>query len=167
MAGKFCDLVVGPVQRAVTIGRPQTRAPTRPGVLGSVLVTAGAMLGIFAVVNSESHGILAASTDGELIAAIVLLTGFFALKSRPSPILPPRDTPAHADRHLRGSGDDGRRDVRVLLSLLAVLRAQPRPEPHHDRPAFLPQTLLMAVMSLSLTARLVKRFGNLRPMFAE
>ncbi len=32
--------------------------------------------------------------------------------------------------------------------------------------AFLPQTLLVAVMSLSLTARLVKRFGNLRVMFA-
>ena len=61
-----------------------------------MLVTAGAMLGIFAVVNSESHGILDASTDGELIAAIVLLTGFFALESRPaSPILPPRAMRRH------------------------------------------------------------------------
>ncbi len=56
-----------------------------------MLVTAGAMLGIFAVVNSESHGILAASTDGESIAAIVLLTGFFALESRPASPIDPDD----------------------------------------------------------------------------
>lgn len=130
-----------------------------------MLVTAGAMLGIFVVVNSESHNILAASTDGELIAAIVLLTGFFALKSRPaSPILPPRAMRRHtlivtcAVRAMMVVG----MFAPLYLSSLYIERVRDL-NPITTGLAFLPQTLLLvAVMSLSLTARLVKRFCNLR-----
>jgi hypothetical protein len=58
-------------------------------VVGSILVTAGALLGIFAVVGAESHGILAASTIAPFVVAVGLLISFVAWESRAkNPILP-------------------------------------------------------------------------------
>ena len=58
-------------------------------VLGSVLITAAAMIGIYAIVGSEDHGLLSARTLGLAGVAAVLLGAFLAVERRvASPILP-------------------------------------------------------------------------------
>ena len=60
-------------------------------VLGSVLVTAGLMLGVYAVVKSSDYGWGSARTLGVRAAALALIAAFFVLESRlAKPIMPLR-----------------------------------------------------------------------------
>ena len=60
-------------------------------VVGSVLITAGLMTGVYAVVKSSTYGWGSARTLGVLGAAFALIIGFVAVESRlPKPIMPLR-----------------------------------------------------------------------------
>jgi EmrB/QacA subfamily drug resistance transporter len=135
-------------------------------VLGSMLVTAAMMLGAYAIVTSTSYGWASAHTLGFGAVAIALLVGFVILESRLSnPIMPLRifRVPGLATSSL----------IRGLLItgmyasfFIGVLYLQ------HVRHygvlqtgvAFLPQTVVLAALSFRVTARVVTRFGPLRPL---
>jgi EmrB/QacA subfamily drug resistance transporter len=130
-------------------------------VLGSILVTAALMVGIYAIVEATTYGWASAHTLGFGGAAVVLLVAFGALEARlANPIVPPRI--------LRLRGLAGSSVVRGLLVtgmystfffgalyMEHVLHYGPTP----TGLAFLPWTLSVAALSLGVTTRLVGRFG--------
>jgi EmrB/QacA subfamily drug resistance transporter len=137
-------------------------------VLGSVLVTVAMMLGAYAIVTSTRYGWGSAHTLGFGGAAIALLGSFIALQTRlRNPIMPLRI--------FRVPGLGASSAVRGLLVVgmfasffIGVLYLE-----HvlgygvlETGLAFLPQTLVLAVLSLGITARLVTRFGPRAPLLA-
>ena len=82
---------------ALLLGRALIRATPGRGldqgvdVLGSVLVTAALMLGIYAIVEAPGSGWLSRHTLGLALVTGALLVGFALLQARlANPILPPR-----------------------------------------------------------------------------
>jgi EmrB/QacA subfamily drug resistance transporter len=134
--------------------------------LGSLLVTAAMVLGAYAIVTSASYGWGSAHTLGFAAASLALLAGFVALEARlRNPIMPLRI--------FRVPGLAASSVVRGLLItgmyasfFVGVLYLQ------HVRGygvlqtglAFLPQTLVLAALSLGVTARIVNRFGSRGPL---
>jgi EmrB/QacA subfamily drug resistance transporter len=135
----------------------------RQGVdwLGSVLVTAATMIGVYAIVTSTDFGWLSAHTLGFGAAAIALLALFVAWEARiENPILPLRI--------LRLRGLMGSSAVRAFLVtgmftsffLGALYLEHVLGYGEVDTGlAFLPMTLIVGALSLGITARLVARFG--------
>ena len=133
-------------------------------VLGSVLITAAAMIGIYAIVGSEDHGLLSARTLGLAGVATALLGTFLAVERRvASPILPLEIMRlrslmiACGVRALMVCGMWATFFVGALY-LERVLGMGPVAA----GAAFLPQTLTVAAFSLGPTARLTARFGERR-----
>ena len=133
-------------------------------VLGSFLITAAAMIGIYAIVGSEDHGLLSARTLGLAGVAAVLLGAFLAVERRvASPILPLEIMRlrslmiACGVRALMVCGMWATFFVGALY-LERVLGMGPVAA----GAAFLPQTLTVAAFSLGPTARLTARFGERR-----
>jgi EmrB/QacA subfamily drug resistance transporter len=133
-------------------------------VLGSVLITLAAMIGIYAIVGSEDHGLLSARTLGLAGVAAALLGSFLAVERRvPSPILPLEIMRlrslmvASGVRALMVCGMWATFFVGALY-LERVLGFGPVAA----GAAFLPQTLTVAAFSLGPTARLTARFGERR-----
>lgn len=130
-------------------------------VLGSVLVTAAMMVGIYAIVDAADYGWASAHTLGLGAGAAVLLAAFLGLEARlANPIMPLRIL------RLRGlTGSSGVRGLVFLgvyasfffgaLYLERILGYGPTP----TGLAFLPWTLVVATLSLGITTRLVRRFG--------
>lgn len=132
-------------------------------VLGSILVTAGVMLGVYAIVKSPDYGWGSLHTLGFLAVAAVLLVAFVVLESRISnPIMPLR---VLRIRTLMGSSI-----VRgflitgmfasFFLGALYLQRVKGY-SPLDTGFAFLPMTLVVAILSRGITTRLVGRFGEL------
>jgi EmrB/QacA subfamily drug resistance transporter len=137
-------------------------------ILGALLVTAAMVLGVYGIVTSTSYGWGSAHTLGFGAASVALLTAFVAREARSrNPIMP-----LHIFA-LRGLGPSS--VIRGLLVtgmwatfFMGVLYLQ------HVRGygtletgiAFLPQTLVLAVLSLGPTAWLVTRFGPRLPLLA-
>ena len=133
-------------------------------VLGSLLITLAAMIGIYAIVGSEEHGFGSLFTLGLGGLAAALVAAFLAVERRvANPILPLQ---VMRLRSLMVSSS-----VRALmvcgmwasffvgaLYLQRVLGMGPIAA----GAAFLPQTLTVAVFSLGPTARLTARFGERR-----
>jgi EmrB/QacA subfamily drug resistance transporter len=137
-------------------------------VLGSVLVTAALVLGAYAIVTASSHGWGSAHTLGFGAGSLGLLAAFVALEARlRNPIMPLR---VFAIRGLPSSSA-----IRGLLItgmfatfFIGVLYLQ-RVRGYSALTtglAFLPQTLLLAALSLGPIAWLVTRFGPRRPLIA-
>jgi EmrB/QacA subfamily drug resistance transporter len=133
-------------------------------VLGSFLITAAAMVGIYAIVGSEQYGLGSARTVGLAAVAVAMLTGFLAVERRiANPILPPEILRLRSLMIACG--------VRALMvcgmwasffvGALYLERVRGM-SPVAAGAAFLPQTLTVAVLSLGLTARLTERFGERR-----
>ncbi len=130
-------------------------------VLGSLLVTAGLMVGVYAVVKSTSYGWGSVHTIGFLALALALIAAFLAVESRVSnPIMPLR---IFAVRGLAGSSL-----VRGFMFIgmygcffLGTLYLEHvlGYDAMRTGLAFLPMTLVVAVLSTGITARLVERFG--------
>jgi EmrB/QacA subfamily drug resistance transporter len=132
-------------------------------VLGSILVTAALMIGVYAIVTSAESGWTSTHTLGFGGAAIALLAAFVALEARlANPILPLQILRL---RSLTGSSA-----VRALLAtgmytafFLGALYLE------HVRGysamrtglAFLPMSLGVGLISLGVTPRLMRRFGPL------
>ncbi|MDQ2736778.1 MAG: MFS transporter, partial [Pseudomonadota bacterium] len=133
-------------------------------VLGSILVTSALMLGVYAIVKATDYGWGSAHTLGFGGAAIALLAAFIALQARiANPIFPLRI--------LRVPGLAASSIVRGFLVtgmfstfLLGVLYLQ---HVHgygatSTGLAFLPLTLILGGLSLGITARIMRRFGETR-----
>src|SRR5258707_2768295 len=133
-------------------------------VLGSILVSAALMLGVYAIVTSADHSLASAHTLGFGGGAIALLAIFVWLETRiANPILPLRIL---GIRSLLGASG-----ARAMLAagmfttfFIGALYLQ------HVRGydafgtglAFLPHTLALGGLSLGVTARLMRRFGPQR-----
>jgi EmrB/QacA subfamily drug resistance transporter len=130
-------------------------------VLGSVLVTAGLMVGVYAVVKSTTYGWGSAHTLGFFAISLALLGAFIAVEARVSnPIMPLRIFSVRglaSSSLVRGFMFVGMYGCFFLgtLYLEHVLGY----DAMRTGLAFLPMTLVVAVLSTGITARLVQRFG--------
>jgi EmrB/QacA subfamily drug resistance transporter len=132
--------------------------------LGSVLVTASLMIGVYAIVQATSHGWGSSEVLGFGAVAVALMAAFLTVEALiENPIMPLRI--------LRVRGLTGASVVRGFLVtgmystfFLGTLYLE------HVRHysalqtglAFLPWTMTVGALSLGITARLVNRFGALR-----
>ena len=135
-------------------------------VIGSALITVASMVGIYAIVGSEEHGLVWALRLGAV--AVALLGAFLAYERRnENPILPlgimrlRSLMVASSVRALMVCGMWASFFVGALY-LQRVLGM----EPIAAGAAFLPQTLTVAALSLGPTARLTARFGERRLLIA-
>jgi MFS family permease len=133
-------------------------------VLGSLLITGGLMLGIYAVVESSENGWGSARTIVPLAAGLALIAAFGVVEGRlRNPIMPLRILRVRgliSSSVVRGFLFVGMYGSFFLgtLYLEHVL--------HYDALrtglAFLPMTVIIAILSTGITARLVRRFGPWR-----
>jgi EmrB/QacA subfamily drug resistance transporter len=161
----FINLPIGilafTLGRAMIVDNPGLGLDEGIDILGSVLVTASMMLLVYAIVKSSSDGWGSAATLGFGGAAIAMLVGFFLYEGRVSnPIFPLRV--------LKLRGLIGSSAVRGLLVtgmfatffLGAIYFERVRGYSSLQTGlAFLPMTLIVAALSLGITARLMHRFG--------
>ena len=166
----FINLPIGIA--TIVAGRAWIAENAGPGidrhvdVLGSVTITAAMVLGAYAIVTASSHGWGSVHTLGFGAAALALLAGFWALESRlTNPIMPPR---VFAIRGLATSSV-----VRGLLicGMYAVFFIGTLYMEHirgfgvlSTGVAFLPQTVVLALLSMGPVAWLVGRFGPRPPL---
>ncbi|MDE3076805.1 MAG: DHA2 family efflux MFS transporter permease subunit [Chloroflexota bacterium] len=133
-------------------------------IAGSILVTAGLMTGIYAVVTSEQAGWGSAHTLGLGAAAVVLLAGFLMLQARLSnPIMPLRIFRSRG--LLSSSGVRGLTFVGIYaVFFLGALYLEHirRYDTIRTGLAFLPFTLAVLALSLGATARVMGRLGTRR-----
>ena len=136
----------------------------RQGVdwIGSVLVTVAVMTAIYAIVTSANYGWVSTHTLGLLGLAVILLVSFLLLESRlTNPIMPLR---IFKLRTLTGSAVARGLLIIGMFSTFFIgalyFEHVLGYSPVKTGLAFLPQVLMMALMSTGITARLVTRFGN-------
>jgi MFS family permease len=149
----------------VTLARDEGLGLSRDiDLLGSFLITAAAMIGIYAIIGSEQHGLASARTLGLTGVATAMLAAFLAVERRiANPILPLEIMRLRSLMIACG--------VRALMvcgmwatffvGALYLERVRGM-GPVAAGAAFLPQTLTVAVFSLGPTARLTRRFGERR-----
>jgi EmrB/QacA subfamily drug resistance transporter len=136
--------------------------------MGALLVTAGLMLAVYAIVQSSAYGLASWNTIGWGALAIGLLLGFIARQATVrNPILPLR---VFASRRLSLSNL-----VQALMSCSFLgffflgsldLERVLGYGPMAIGLAFLPVAIVMAIFSIRLSARLIKRFGALAVLAA-
>jgi EmrB/QacA subfamily drug resistance transporter len=128
---------------------------------GAVLSTGGLMLAVYAIVSSSQYGWSSTHTLVIGAAAVVVLAGFVLLESRLTHPMMPLDV-------MRSPGLLTSSLVRGLMVVgmystffIGVLYFQHvlGYDPVVTGLAFLPQTLMVAVMSAGLTARIMGRLG--------
>jgi EmrB/QacA subfamily drug resistance transporter len=130
-------------------------------VVGSILVSAAMMLGVYAIVTASDHGWSSPHTLGFGSAAVVLLVAFFLLEARlENPIMPLRI--------LRSRSLIGASAARAMLAIgmftsffLGALYLQQVKgySSFGTGLAFLPSTVALGVLSLGIAARLMRTFG--------
>jgi len=130
-------------------------------VAGSILVSAAVMVGVYAIVTAAEMGWSSAHTLGFGAAAIALLATFFVVEARiTNPILPLRIlrlrslTGASAARGLVATG----MFATFFLGALYLQHVKGY-SAFNTGLAFLPSTLTLAVLSLGISARLMRTFG--------
>jgi EmrB/QacA subfamily drug resistance transporter len=133
-------------------------------VPGAFLVTAGLMVGVYAIVTSPQHGWGSAHTLGLLGVALVTLAAFFVLESRVrSPMMPLRILRIRTligSSVVRGFLITGM-FASFFLGALYLQRVRGY-SPLETGLAFLPMTIVTATLSRGITARLTAFFGELR-----
>jgi len=130
-------------------------------VVGSLLVTLSLMIGIYGIVTASSDGWGAPHTLASLGIAVGLFAAFLVLESRlTNPIMPLRILKL---RTLTGSSVIRGCVITGMFSTFFIgalyLEHVLGYSPVRTGLAFLPQAVLMAIMSAGVTARLVNRFG--------
>ena len=130
-------------------------------VIGSVLVTAAMVFGIYAIVTAADYGWASDHTIGFGSAAVSLLAAFFWLEDRlENPILPLRIlrlrslTGASAARAMLATG----MFTTFFLGALYLQHVKGY-SAFGTGLAFLPSTAALGVLSLGITARLMRTFG--------
>jgi EmrB/QacA subfamily drug resistance transporter len=136
--------------------------------LGSLLVTASLMTGIYAIVHATAHGWLSSQVLGFAAAAAVLMVAFLALEARlENPIMPLRILRLRGLVNaslVRGFLVTGMYSTFFLGTL--YLEHVRHYSALQTGAAFLPWTLTVAVLSRGVTARLVTRFGPIPVLIA-
>ncbi|WP_242107050.1 MFS transporter [Luteimonas aquatica] len=135
-------------------------------VAGAVTVTLSLMLAVYAIVNGNEVGWLAARTLGMLAVAAVLLGAFLRIESRVRvPLMPLH---LFASRNVSTANVVGVLWAAGMFSwfFLSALYMQLvlGYGPMQVGLAFLPANLIMAAFSLGLSAKLVMRFGIRVPL---
>ncbi len=135
-------------------------------VLGSVLITAAMMLGVFAIVESSTYGWGSSHTIGFGAASLLLIAGFVLLEARISnPLMPLRIL---RERNLTGGNLVRGLMIIGMFSCFFLGALYLEHVLHYSALqtglAFLPLTLSIGVLSLGLTARLLHRFGARRTL---
>ena len=133
-------------------------------VAGSLLMTTSLITGIYAIVKASAYGWTSTHTLGFGALAFVLMSLFFVVESRVAkPIMPMRIL------HLRSLSASSVVRGLTFSSMFGVfffgalfLERVLGYGPLQTGIAFLPMTLVMAVMSLGLTSRLLLRFGPMK-----
>ena len=132
--------------------------------LGSLLVTASLMSGIYAIIQVTTHGWLSGPVLEFGALAALLMAAFVTVEARiKNPILPLRilRLPGLVNASLvRGLLVTGMYSTFFLVTL--YLEQVRHYSALQTGAAFLPWTLTVAVLSQGITARLVARFGPLR-----
>ena len=147
--------------RLVLPGVEVAPSPGRPDVAGAVTVTTSLTLAVFAIVNGNQVGWTSVRTLGLLAIAILLFAWFVVLETRAStPLVPLRLLRL---RNLSISNVVGVLWAAAMFAwfFLSALYLQLvlGYSPLEVGLAFLPANLIMAVLSLGLSAKLVLRFG--------
>jgi EmrB/QacA subfamily drug resistance transporter len=142
------------------------RAAGRLDAAGAVIVTTGLMLAVYAIVNGNQVGWLSARTVGLLAGSVALLVAFFVVESRVrSPLMP---LGLFRRRNLATANAVGVLWAAAMFAwfFLTALYLQLvlGYSPLQVGLAFLPANLIMATLSLGLSAKLVMRFGIKRPL---
>jgi EmrB/QacA subfamily drug resistance transporter len=129
--------------------------------VGSILVTASMMVGVYAIVTAAQMGWTSAHTLGFGAAALILLAAFFVVEARiENPILPLRIlrlrslTGASAARGLVATGM-----FTTFFFGALYLQHVKGYSAFNTGLAFLPSTLTLALLSLGISARLMRSFG--------
>ncbi len=143
-----------------------THAGGRLDAAGAVIVTAGLMLAVYAIVNGNQVGWLSDRTVGLLAASVALLAAFLVVESRVrSPLMP---LGLFRRRNLATANVVGMLWAAAMFAwfFLTALYLQLvlGYSPLQVGLAFLPANLIMAALSLGLSAKLVMRFGIKRPL---
>jgi len=130
-------------------------------IAGSILVSAAMMVGVYAIVTAAEMGWTSAHTLGFGGAAIALLTAFFVVEARlENPIMPLRIlrirslTGASAARAMLATG----MFTTFFLGALYLQHVKGY-SAFGTGLAFLPSTGALAVLSLGISARLMRSFG--------
>jgi EmrB/QacA subfamily drug resistance transporter len=136
--------------------------------IGSLLVTGGVMVGVFGVVKAPEYGWGSLHTLAFFAAAVLILAGFVFVESRlKNPILPLRVFRIRsliASSVVRGMLICGMYASFYLGAL--YLQKVKGYSPLTTGLAFLPQTLVVGIMSRGITTRLTARFGELPMVLA-
>jgi EmrB/QacA subfamily drug resistance transporter len=153
--------------RLVLPGAHVAPASRRLDVAGALTVTSSLMLAVYAIVNGNEVGWTSARTLGLLAAAGVLLGSFLAIEARGSAPLMPLGL-----FRLRNVSTANVVGVLWAAAMFAwfflsalYLQLVLGYSPLQVGLAFLPANLIMAVLSLGVSAKLVMRFG-IRPPLA-
>jgi EmrB/QacA subfamily drug resistance transporter len=145
-----------------------TPASRRVDVAGAATVTTSLMLAVYAIVNGNEAGWISTRTLGLLAVAGALLAAFFTIEARtPVPLVP------LALFRLRNVSTSNVAGVLWAAAMFAwfflsalYLQLVLGYSPLQVGLAFLPANLIMAVLSLGLSAKLVLRFGIRAPLAA-
>jgi EmrB/QacA subfamily drug resistance transporter len=141
-----------------------TAGDRRVDVAGGVLVTAAAMIGIYGLVTAAHEPWSSASVRVPLCFAVALVVMFFWVEaSVASPLMPLRVMRIRSlivTSVVRGCMAMGLYGIFFLASL--DMSQTLGFGPLRVGLAFLPQTLVVAALSLGITARLVRRLGPTR-----
>ena len=133
-------------------------------IVGSVLVTTAMVLGVYSIVTAAEYGWASAHTLGFGGAALVLLTAFLVLEGRlANPIMPLRILKiqslvgASVARAMLATG------MFATFFLGTLYLQQVRGYSAFGTGlAFLPWSIALGILSLGITARLMRRFGPRR-----
>jgi EmrB/QacA subfamily drug resistance transporter len=146
----------------------QGTARGRIDIAGAVTVTSALMLAIYAIVNGNEKGWTSAQTLGLLGCSLALLLAFLWIESHvQEPLVPLR---LFRLRNFSAASGIGVLWAAAMFAwfFLGALYMQLvlGYSPLQIGLAFLPSSLIMAVFSIGLSARLVMRFGISRPLTA-
>jgi EmrB/QacA subfamily drug resistance transporter len=150
---------------------PASRAlagETKLDIAGAVTVTGALMLAVYAIVNGNGNGWTSAETVGLLTAAVVLFGIFLVIEARVTAPLMPLGLFKH--RNLSVANVTAVLSAASLFAMffLSALYMQLvlGYSPLEVGLAYVPNSLIMAALSLGLSAKLVMRFGIRVPLVA-
>jgi EmrB/QacA subfamily drug resistance transporter len=141
-------------------------ASSKLDVGGAVTVTGALMLAVYAIVNGNKDGWTSAQTLGLLGAAVVLLAVFVTIETRvAAPLMPLRLFKLRnlATANVVGIFWAAAMFAWFFLSAL-YLQLVLGYDPLHVGLAFLPGNVVMGILSATVSAKLVMRFGIRRPL---
>jgi EmrB/QacA subfamily drug resistance transporter len=136
--------------------------------LGSALVTVSLMAGVYAIINVTNHGWGSSQVLLPAAAAVTLMAAFLGLESRiANPIMPLRILHQRglvASSVVRGLIVTGMYSTFFLATL--YLEHVRHFSALQTGVAYMPWTVTVGILSLGLTARLVRRFGSVPVLIA-